>query len=300
MLTNEEYKCSRVAAAPPFPGLHRFPQGRRFKQLIGDDSKVLMKVHVNNVSPCQLLHKSSYLGVLERYLRACTHWNGSVHCCLSGCMLPCSLTWHQWNYESDITKLQMAIRWFHEHWETFRVHGVWPKGFSLPHQHSLTHYPHQIHKFGAPAGLCSSITKSWHIMAVKQPWRWSNHHNALGQMLLTNQRLDKLKAACNNFVHRGLFPPLHAPPPKPVLMPDEDKDGGPIDKNVTGTVTLARTRCTFKLLSLVIYIDFGHQNKRLLATLHNLPTILTDLISLNSHATFFTTKCILMALRQMK
>ncbi len=33
-----------IAAAPPFPGLRRFPHGRRFKQWTGDDSKALMKV----------------------------------------------------------------------------------------------------------------------------------------------------------------------------------------------------------------------------------------------------------------
>jgi hypothetical protein len=68
--------------------------------------------------------------------------------------------------ENNITELQMAIRRFHEHRETFRVHGVQPNGFSLPCQHSLTHYPHQIHEFGAPGGLCSSITESQHITAV--------------------------------------------------------------------------------------------------------------------------------------
>ncbi|THH00180.1 hypothetical protein EW026_g2320 [Hermanssonia centrifuga] len=34
----------RIAAAPSFPGLRRFPEGRRFKQWTGDDSKALMKV----------------------------------------------------------------------------------------------------------------------------------------------------------------------------------------------------------------------------------------------------------------
>ena len=29
----------RIAAAPPFSGLRRFPQGRGFKQWTGDDSK---------------------------------------------------------------------------------------------------------------------------------------------------------------------------------------------------------------------------------------------------------------------
>jgi hypothetical protein len=34
----------RIAAAPPFPCLRRFPEGRGFKQWTGDDSKALMKV----------------------------------------------------------------------------------------------------------------------------------------------------------------------------------------------------------------------------------------------------------------
>ena len=34
----------RIAAAPQFPGLQRFPEGRNFKQWTGNDSKALMKV----------------------------------------------------------------------------------------------------------------------------------------------------------------------------------------------------------------------------------------------------------------
>ena len=34
----------RIAAAPPFSELRRFPEGRGFKQWTGDDSKALMKV----------------------------------------------------------------------------------------------------------------------------------------------------------------------------------------------------------------------------------------------------------------
>ncbi|MGZ7276387.1 hypothetical protein ACXWP9_09575, partial [Streptococcus pyogenes] len=55
--------------------------------------------------------------------------------------------------------------------------------FSLPRQHAMTHYPDLICLFGAPNGLCSSITESKHIKAVKQPYRRSNRNNALGQML---------------------------------------------------------------------------------------------------------------------
>src|SRR5882724_4283094 len=69
----------------------------------------------------------------------------------------------------------------------------------------LTHYVQLIRVFGAPNGLCSLITESKHIKAVKEPWRHSNCFNALGQMLLTNQRLDKLAAAHVNFTHHGML-----------------------------------------------------------------------------------------------
>jgi hypothetical protein len=74
-----------------------------------------------------------------------------------------------------------------------------------PRQHCLVHYPKLIRAFGAPNGLCSSITESKHIKAVKEPWRRSNRFNALGQMLITNQRLDKLVAARVNFESRGML-----------------------------------------------------------------------------------------------
>jgi hypothetical protein len=62
-----------------------------------------------------------------------------------------------------------------------------------------------IHLFGAPNGLCSSITEAKHIKAVKEPWRRSSKHKALGQMLLTNQRLDKLAAIRVDFEARGML-----------------------------------------------------------------------------------------------
>jgi hypothetical protein len=39
-----------IALAPPFAGLRRFPEGRRFKQWTGDDSKALMKVGLIKLS----------------------------------------------------------------------------------------------------------------------------------------------------------------------------------------------------------------------------------------------------------
>ena len=38
----------------------------------------------------------------------------------------------------------------------------------------------------------TSITENKHIFAAKKPWRRSSRFEALGQMLLTNQRLEKL------------------------------------------------------------------------------------------------------------
>ncbi|EGN91949.1 hypothetical protein SERLA73DRAFT_27164, partial [Serpula lacrymans var. lacrymans S7.3] len=87
----------------------------------------------------------------------------------------------------------------------FQTTGVRPNRFSLPRQHSLVHYITLIQMFGAPNGLCSSITESKHIKAVKEPWRRSNRYNALGQMLLTNQRLDKLAASQVDFIERGML-----------------------------------------------------------------------------------------------
>ena len=69
----------------------------------------------------------------------------------------------------------------------------------------MVHYHSLIQEYGAPNGLCSSITESKHIRAVKEPWRRSNRYEALGQMLVTNQRLDQLVAARTDFENRGML-----------------------------------------------------------------------------------------------
>ena len=74
----------------------------------------------------------------------------------------------------------------------------------LRYQHSLMHFIQMIRAFGAPNGLCLSITESKHIKAVKKRY-WRSSHEALGQMLLTNQCLDKLAAAQVNFQRCGML-----------------------------------------------------------------------------------------------
>jgi len=107
--------------------------------------------------------------------------------------------------EDSLDALDNALTKFHHHHKIFQESGVRPTGFSLPRQHSLTHYRHHIEKFGAPNGLSSLITESKHITAIKKPWRQSGHYEALGQMLTINTRNDKLTAARIDFSSRGML-----------------------------------------------------------------------------------------------
>jgi len=153
--------------------------------------------------------------------------------------------------DDDLEAIDAAIADFHRDRVAFNE--IRPDGYSLPRQHSLVHYRFLIQEFGAPNGLCSSITESKHIKAVKEPWRRSSRFEALGQMLVTNQRLDKLAAARVNFQTRGMLSSSIFDQPDPQSPPttqppddanNEDDDGGAIDGTVLGEVTLARKPCT--------------------------------------------------------
>jgi hypothetical protein len=141
--------------------------------------------------------------------------------------------------ESDLVAVENALKKFHTAREIFRTSGVQEKGFNLPRQHSMVHYVRLIQEFGAPNGLCSSITESRHITAVKKPWRRSNHFEPLGQMLLTNQRLDKLAFARAKFIAHGMLPSERAPKPsRPANNYNEENDGA-VDGDIMGEVVLA-------------------------------------------------------------
>ena len=101
--------------------------------------------------------------------------------------------------------LDIALAKFHHYRNIFQETNVRPTGFSLPRQHSLTHYRHHIEKFGAPNGLSSSITESKHITTIKKPWCQSSRYEALNQMLTINTRNDKLAAARNDFSSHGML-----------------------------------------------------------------------------------------------
>ncbi|KAF8804851.1 hypothetical protein BYT27DRAFT_7225140 [Phlegmacium glaucopus] len=118
--------------------------------------------------------------------------------------------------------LDTALCQFHIYHEIFRSSGVCDT-FSLLCQHSLVHYRQNIQEFGAPA---------------------------LGQMLITIQRLDKLNTARANYISRGMLPPEHQ---IPTVDDEDDDDGGPTDKRVILTQFLER-KYPSVLSSLAVYI----------------------------------------------
>jgi hypothetical protein len=111
--------------------------------------------------------------------------------------------------ESVLDQIDKALERFHTERDIFCELGICDN-FNLPRQHSLIHYRPSIQLFGAPNGLCSSITESKHIKAVKETWQRSSRNSPLGEMLLSNQRLDKLAAARVAF-EPSIPPELHDP-----------------------------------------------------------------------------------------
>src|SRR4030088_1049434 len=94
---------------------------------------------------------------------------------------------------NSLVALDDALQRFHHYREIFCTN-VRADGFNLPRQHSLIHYVRLIRTFGAPNGLCSFITESKHIKAVKEPWRRSSRFEALSQMLLIRRRVSSFAA----------------------------------------------------------------------------------------------------------
>ena len=150
--------------------------------------------------------------------------------------------------EDTLAAINDAVKRFHQEREIFLEVGI-REDFSLPRQHSLVHYYDLILLFGAPNGVCSSITESKHIKAVKEPWRRSSRNQPLGQMLLTNQRLDKLAASRVDFEARGMLdelwgnvppnvPPAREPAPQVQNVNDDAEDVPGVTS--LGDVKLAR------------------------------------------------------------
>ncbi|KAF7344723.1 hypothetical protein MVEN_01633000 [Mycena venus] len=197
---------------PPSPDFAASLKAEILSNGRGDDSKALMKVYLpaieGHVPPQMVRAFSAFLDF-------------------------CYLVRRNVIGEATLNAINEALARYHHERLIFEESGVCPNGFCLPRQHSLTHYHDLITQFGAPNGLCSSITESKHIKAVKEPWRRSSRHNALEQMLTINDRLDKLAAARVDFTERGMLaapaarrlPPGSTPARTPAAAArDEDDD----------------------------------------------------------------------------
>ncbi|KDR82217.1 hypothetical protein GALMADRAFT_58542, partial [Galerina marginata CBS 339.88] len=172
-----------ISAVPPFPGLRRFPDGRDFTQWTGDDSKALMKV---------------YLAAIAGYVPS------AMVQCLSMFMEACYIARQNTISAPMLDKFKDCVDKFHELREIFIALGV-RSSVSLPRQHALAHYYFSIQLFGSPNGLCSSITESKHIKAVKEPWRRSSRYKALSQMLTTLARMEKMSTLLRKFTELGMM-----------------------------------------------------------------------------------------------
>ncbi|KAF5379427.1 hypothetical protein D9615_006625 [Tricholomella constricta] len=271
----------RISAVPPFPGLRRFPDGRDFQQWTGDDSKALMKV---------------FLTAIIGYVPS------EMVQCISVFLDFCYLARRNSHSLATLQQLEQALDRFHHHRNIFIRSGV-RVDISLPRQHSLMHYVPSIRLYGSPNGLCSSITESKHIKAVKEPWRRSNRYNALVQMLRTISRLEKLTAARREFTKWGMMVGstssytmmvLEGGAPEPLEESDEEVDNedeelGPVSgPKVLSSVKLARraeSGYPRYLQPLARHIDQPHfpeaLRRFLWAQLHPDTNISADLVPLN-------------------
>ena len=92
----------RIAAAPPFSGLRRFPQGRGFKQWTGDDSKALMKVCIV-IQICVIIFNFiTTTGISTRDRRICPKGDFAFISCILGVLLH-SPAWHHWRGHINTT-----------------------------------------------------------------------------------------------------------------------------------------------------------------------------------------------------
>jgi len=144
--------------------------------------------------------------------------------------------------EVDLVKIRDALSRFHTARSVFQRLGI-RDNFSLPRQHAMKHYITHIRNFGAPNGLCSSITESAHIPFVKRPWRRSSRNEPIEEMLLINERIDKLTTARTDFVQRGmLVDDRRRANHGPIIEVSDETENGPVNGPMCDGVTaLAQT-----------------------------------------------------------
>ena len=157
----------RISAVPPFPGLRRFPDGHDYNQWTGDDSKALMKVWTifSEHFDTNFIRMNSqvYLAAIAGYVPS------AMVQAIAAFMECCYVARRNAISTSALEQFCSCVDRFHDLRGIFISVGV-RASISLPRQHALFHYYLSIQLFGSPNGLCSSITESKHIKAVKEPW----------------------------------------------------------------------------------------------------------------------------------
>ena len=146
--------------------MHQFPEGRKYKQWTGDDSKALVKVRcwLPDAGMSQTVHLQVYISAIKR------HVPDNMVECVAAFMEVCYLVQQDKISTMDLEMIDKGIIHFHRRRQVFIDTGV-RVSVSLPRQHALVHYLESIVLFGSPNRLCSSITEAKHIKAVKEPWR---------------------------------------------------------------------------------------------------------------------------------
>ncbi|KAN0101066.1 hypothetical protein V8E55_001050 [Tylopilus felleus] len=188
----------RIAAVAPFSGLRCFPQGRHFKQWMGNDSKALMKV---------------YLPAIEGYVPQ------DMVRTFRTFLKFCYLVRRDIITDTMLTMIQESLEHFHHYRSIFSdVMAT----FSLPRQHAMKRYPNMICLFSTLNGLCLSITESKHIKAVKEPY-----HYKLARCRTDFQNQQMLKGSCTSFVIRMLGDDRNDP--EAAEDPDDVEDSAPMD-----------------------------------------------------------------------
>ena len=100
----------------------------------------------------------------------------------------------------DLHDTPATLTRFYRFLDISETAGIRPDGPPPPR-----HYARSIQLFGSSNSLCSSITESKHVVAVKAPWRRSRCKHSLGQMLRTLTRLSKLSVIRNEFARCGML-----------------------------------------------------------------------------------------------
>ena len=165
-LTCEKHLIGSTILWPsPFQARLEFPAMDQ-KQFKGTYERFLQLSHLPANHWC-LLYPQVWMSAIEGFI---PH---DVVRCFYTYLDFCYITHMSVFTQSTLNQLNNTLEHFHKYCAIFQQPGIWeptPSGLSLPHQHAMVHYQQHIKNFGTPNGLCSSITESKHIIAIKQPW----------------------------------------------------------------------------------------------------------------------------------